>query len=153
MGRGPLSRCPCHSAWRHCQHQLGWDPTAQACQCVNRIEIMPVSPKTLGSTRLSWLKRSNHSITSYSLFPLHIVACIRRKKDDSCLIILQFVMWYLLGSFAESQTPILITSNGLWEVVPLMSLISFIFVATYQFVSPFGSGIYGKILFGENWNN
>ena len=40
------------------------------------------------------------------------------------------VMIYLDRLPSREGDAILITSNGLWEVVPLMSLISFIFVAT-----------------------
>ena len=48
------------------------------------------------------------------------------------------------------EMPILITSNGLWEVVPLMSLISFIFCRNPTSLSRQSVLEYMVILFGEN---
>ena len=57
------------------------------------------------------------------------------------------VMIYWIVCRVVKGIPILITSNGQWEVVPLMSLISFIFLSqSYQFVSPVGSGMYGDFI-------
>ena len=65
------SRCPCHSAGRHCQHRSLVDPTAQACQCQSDWNHAGF-PNLWPSTCLSWLKRSNHSTWGwlFFIFPL-----------------------------------------------------------------------------------